>query len=208
MSQDKTLTDQELGKIAEEGFDSYWHPGSAGRNSEAWAASAKAVIAAHLERTGQSVTNDAAWAELRYDTPQELYAAFKSGQKFVLHYHGKSAPVTNMRCVNGIVFVYPREVKIQPNGKSGEGPGESIWLEQVATPPEAATAEAAGKAPASVPSYEVQRAVIEGERNAASDAYYKARDYLHDTRQSRDIFDAGFDRGWDAALAAQPRSTR
>lgn len=40
------LTDEELARIAYKGFDDYWTEDSAGKEGEAWAASAKAVLAA------------------------------------------------------------------------------------------------------------------------------------------------------------------
>lgn len=60
---------------------------------------------------------------------------------------------------------------------------------------------------ASESGYEVQRAVMEGERNAAVQAYLDARDASLDNIHNRKMLEAGFDRGWDAALAAHHRSS-
>lgn len=46
-------TDEKLGAIAYKGFNDYWTEHCAGRDSEAWAASAKAVVAAYLAISGQ-----------------------------------------------------------------------------------------------------------------------------------------------------------
>lgn len=43
--------------------------------------------------------------------------------------------------------------------------------------------------------YEHDRATMEAERNATSDAYFKARPWL-DSDANRNIFDAGFERAW------------
>ena len=44
------LTDEQLATIAYKGYDDYWTEDCAGEESEAWAACAKAVIAAAGER--------------------------------------------------------------------------------------------------------------------------------------------------------------
>lgn len=46
---------------------------------------------------------------------------------------------------------------------------------------------------------EIQRALMEGERNAASDEYFGARSQI-DTTDRRRVFDAGFERAWNALL--------
>jgi len=46
---------------------------------------------------------------------------------------------------------------------------------------------------------ETQRALMEGERNAASDEYFGARPQI-DTTDRRRVFEAGFDRAWKALL--------
>lgn len=43
----KPLSDEQLAKVAYEGYDSYWTEDSPGQEAGAWAASAKAVLAAH-----------------------------------------------------------------------------------------------------------------------------------------------------------------
>lgn len=51
--------------------------------------------------------------------------------------------------------------------------------------------------------YEKRKAIQEGEQIGASDAWFKARHEMLDTVDRRNVFRAGFDRGWNAALAAQ-----
>lgn len=58
---------------------------------------------------------------------------------------------------------------------------------------------ASGAAPAG---YEHQKAIQEGERIGASDAYFAARSEMLDTHGRRKAFEAGFDRGYAAALAS------
>lgn len=53
--------------------------------------------------------------------------------------------------------------------------------------------------------YEKRKAIQEGEQIGASDAWFKARHEMLDTIDRRNVFRAGFVRGWDAALAAQER---
>ena len=48
--------------------------------------------------------------------------------------------------------------------------------------------------------YELRRATMEAERNSAEDAYFEARPQI-DCNDRRKVFDAGFERAWDAALA-------
>ena len=50
---------------------------------------------------------------------------------------------------------------------------------------------------------EKRKAIQEGEQIGASDAWFKARHEMLDTVDRRNVFRAGFDRGWSAALAAQ-----
>ncbi len=49
---------------------------------------------------------------------------------------------------------------------------------------------------------ETQRALMEGERNAASDEYFGARSQI-DTMDRRLVFEAGFDMAWKAMLPTQ-----
>ena len=58
-------------------------------------------------------------------------------------------------------------------------------------------------APLSEMPYEKRKAIQEGEQIGASDAWFKARHEMLDTIDRRNVFRAGFDRGWNAALAAQ-----
>lgn len=58
-------------------------------------------------------------------------------------------------------------------------------------------------APLSEMPYEKRKAIQEGEQIGASDAWFKARHEMLDTVDRRNVFRAGFDRGWSAALAAQ-----
>ena len=51
--------------------------------------------------------------------------------------------------------------------------------------------------------YEKRKAIQEGEQIGASDAWFKARHEMLDTVDRRNVFRAGFDRGWNAALDAQ-----
>ena len=51
--------------------------------------------------------------------------------------------------------------------------------------------------------HEKRKAIQEGEQIGASDAWFKARHEMLDTLDRRNVFRAGFDRGWNAALAAQ-----
>ena len=48
--------------------------------------------------------------------------------------------------------------------------------------------------------YELWRATMEAARNSAEDAYFEARPQI-DCNDRRKVFDAGFERAWDAALA-------
>lgn len=58
-------------------------------------------------------------------------------------------------------------------------------------------------APLSEMPYEKRKAIQEGEQISASDAWFHARLNMLDTLDRRNVFRAGFDRGWNAALAAQ-----
>ncbi len=58
-------------------------------------------------------------------------------------------------------------------------------------------------APLSEMPYEKRKAIQEGEQISASDAWFHARFNMLDTLDRRNVFRAGFDRGWNAALAAQ-----
>ena len=65
------------------------------------------------------------------------------------------------------------------------------------------TAPKPADAPLSEMPYEKRNAIQEGEQIGASDAWFKARHEMLDTLDRRNVFRAGFDRGWNAALAAQ-----
>ena len=58
------------------------------------------------------------------------------------------------------------------------------------------------RVPLSEMPYEKRKAIQEGEQISASDAWFKARHEMLDTVDRRNVFRAGFDRGWNAALAA------
>ena len=58
-------------------------------------------------------------------------------------------------------------------------------------------------APLSEMPYEKRKAIQEGEQISASDAWFHARINMLDTLDRRNVFRAGFDRGWNAAIAAQ-----
>lgn len=51
--------------------------------------------------------------------------------------------------------------------------------------------------------YELRRATMEAARNGAEDAYFKARPQI-DCNDRRKVFDAGFERAWESALAQAP----
>ena len=65
------------------------------------------------------------------------------------------------------------------------------------------TAPQPAPAPLSEMPYEKRKAIQEGEQISASDAWFHARINMLDTLDRRNVFRAGFDRGWSAALAAQ-----
>ena len=64
------------------------------------------------------------------------------------------------------------------------------------------TAPQPAPAPLSEMPYEKRKAIQEGEQISASDAWFHARFNMLDTLDRRNVFRAGFDRGWNAALAA------
>ena len=65
------------------------------------------------------------------------------------------------------------------------------------------TAPQPAPAPLSEMPYEKRKATQEGEQIGASDAWFKARHEMLDTLDRRNVFRAGFVRGWNAAIAAQ-----
>ena len=65
------------------------------------------------------------------------------------------------------------------------------------------TAPQPAPAPLSEMPYEKRKAIQDGEQISASDAWFKARHEMLDTVDRRNVFRAGFDRGWNAAIAAQ-----
>ena len=65
------------------------------------------------------------------------------------------------------------------------------------------TPRKAAPAPLSEMPYEKRKAIQEGEQIGASDAWFHARHNMLDTLDRRNVFRAGFDRGWNAAIAAQ-----
>jgi len=56
--------------------------------------------------------------------------------------------------------------------------------------------------------YERRHAIKEGERNESAFRYFSARATMMDTPHNRRIFEAGFDRGYDAAPAASLAAQR
>lgn len=74
---------------------------------------------------------------LPYQTPLELWNAFKAGTQFVLHYHGKVFQVSHMERRERVVYVQPpgMPLKVFPDGSSAEGlvsqATPTIWLEQI-----------------------------------------------------------------------------
>ena len=81
----------------------------------------------------------------------------------------------------------------------------SIWADRLDIALEGMLAVAPQPAPAPLSEmpYEKRKAIQEGEQISASDAWFKARHEMLDTVDRRNVFRAGFDRGWSAALAAQ-----
>ena len=51
--------------------------------------------------------------------------------------------------------------------------------------------------------YELRRAMMQAALNSAEDAYFEARPQI-DCHDRRKVFDAGFERAWEAALAQLP----
>lgn len=88
---------------------------------------------------------------LPYSTPMELWQAFKRGEKFVLHYHGRTFDVTNMSPREKVVYVQPpgMPVKVYPDGSNCESAGDAIWLERAALAalPPAQAEQPAGRGP-------------------------------------------------------------
>ena len=86
------------------------------------------------------------------------------------------------------------------------GAGE-VWFEGEVEFARAALAKWGTPQPALAPlsemPYEKRKATQEGEQIGASDAWFKARHEMLDTIDRRNVFRAGFDRGWNAAIAAQ-----
>lgn len=81
-----------------------------------------------------------------------------------------------------------------------------IGTKLCAAPQPSPTAQAAPQpapAPLSEMPYEKRKAIQEGEQISASDAWFHARFNMLDTLDRRNVFRAGFDRGWNAALSAQ-----
>ena len=74
---------------------------------------------------------------------------------------------------------------------------------QVNASPTSQAAPQPAPAPLSEMPYEKRKAIQEGEQIGASDAWFKARHEMLDTVDRRNVFRAGFDRGWSAAIAAQ-----
>ena len=68
---------------------------------------------------------------------------------------------------------------------------------------EAEAAPQPAPAPLSEMPYEKRKAIQEGAQISDSDAWFHARHEMLDTIDRRNVFRAGFDRGWNAALAAQ-----
>ena len=84
------------------------------------------------------------------------------------------------------------------------GDGEEYEVECISHPHENSAPQPA-PAPLSEMPYEKRKAIQEGEQIGASDAWFKARHEMLDTVDRRNVFRAGFDRGWNAAIAAQER---
>jgi hypothetical protein len=82
------------------------------------------------------------------------------------------------------------------------GDGEEYEVECISHP-QGNTAPQPAPAPLSEMPYEKRKAIQEGEQIGASDAWFHARHKMLDTLDRRNVFRAGFDRGWNAALAAQ-----
>ena len=79
----------------------------------------------------------------------------------------------------------------------------NLWREQYDCDTPIFTAPQPSPASLSEMPYEKRKAIQEGEQISASDAWFKARHEMLDTLDRRNVFRAGFDRGWNAALAAQ-----
>ena len=98
-------------------------------------------------------------------------------------------PVATLHC-NDIGYVWARATEV----------GRRMRFEQ---PINLYIAPQPAPAPLSEMPYEKRKAIQEGEQIGASDAWFKARHEMLDTIDRRNVFRAGFDRGWNAALAAQ-----
>ena len=88
-------------------------------------------------RTAPAEGEVVGWTPLPYETTAALFRAFKGGAKFILHYHGKEYPVTHMEAREHVVYVQPPSmpVKVYADGRSAEGPGTGIWLQQLTETP-------------------------------------------------------------------------
>lgn len=104
----------------------------------------QAIAALPTEATHTQPASEPKWVALPYRTPTDLRNAFKSGTKFVLHYHGKSYEVTHMQAQERVCFVQPpgMPVKVYPDGRNCESAGDAIWLEQVSATPQPAAKQA------------------------------------------------------------------
>ncbi|GAA6121502.1 hypothetical protein [Acidovorax sp. FG27] len=126
------------------------------------AAARDALIAALSAAAPAPTTEQAApvWNKLPYETPAELWKAFKAGAKFVLHYHGKTYPVERMQAQRTVCYVEPPKfpVKVYPDGRNCESAGDAIWLEQLAAPGgEAPAGDAVDEAALSITADELYR---------------------------------------------------
>ena len=95
----------------------------------------------------------------------------------------------------------------EPVGVVEHAQAQTSYIHWTAAPPpngaKLYTAPQPAPAPLSEMPYEKRNAIQEGEQISASDAWFKARHEMLDTLDRRSIFRAGFDRGWNAAIAAQ-----
>lgn len=91
----------------------------------------------------------------------------------------------------------PDVAREEANDMMATGRGEIYEVVPLWTTPQPAPA------PLSEMPYEKRKAIQEGEQIGASDAWFKARHEMLDTVDRRNVFRAGFDRGWNAAIAAQ-----
>ncbi len=86
-----------------------------------------------MEEGVKTKTADQQTLALPYESPLELWRAFRGGAKFVLHYHGRAYAVERMDPREKVVYVQPppMPVKVFPDGSGAEGT-PAIWLEQLA----------------------------------------------------------------------------